>query len=317
MGVMEKKMTELTNEELARSIRMAHRSHNLTCRADEYNAMWAELLSRIPKGAAVSASPQPPKLMISRGGEIHEWCPDCRGDCCSPYKPKPISGGASTGEQPPTSEMAETLSRIAAQPSTECHFGASHPSGPSAKLCDFPFTEKCSQFEACVRANRCLKNLPEPSAPKVEPLISDYGPQDEATETASAPTLTEAVHKAYQDVLGDKIPYIKGQMDHSVNKAAYELWCVIAELERIAAATSVAGTQPTPLCPHCDPEDTEYQKQACRCAAQGTPQVEALAEDIVFHFGVQGNPLNLEAMREFLKSHLPGAPAQPGPEEKR
>jgi hypothetical protein len=100
---------------------------------------------------APAPAQEPPKLMISRSGEIHEWCPDCRGDCCSPYKPvaaqpvenssrcrhcdrelvrrpadrhnwydlqgavwcnatqykarhepaDPISGGASTGEQPP------------------------------------------------------------------------------------------------------------------------------------------------------------------------------------------------------------------------
>jgi len=42
-------------------------------------------------------------------------------------------------------------------------------SEPSAKLCDFPFQGDCTQKEACLTANRCLKNLSEPSAPKVEP----------------------------------------------------------------------------------------------------------------------------------------------------
>ena len=40
-------------------------------------------------------------------------------------------------------------------------FQADAPRLDSPKSCDFPFTESCTQFEACIRANRCLKNLPE------------------------------------------------------------------------------------------------------------------------------------------------------------
>ena len=35
------------------------------------------------------------------------------------------------------------------------------------KSCDFPFTDSCTQFEACISANRCLKNLP--TVEKAEP----------------------------------------------------------------------------------------------------------------------------------------------------
>jgi len=93
------------------------------------------------------------------------------------------SGGASTVEQPPKARPVKAP-RV---PMGTCPKCGSFPcvcvpSEPSAKLCDFPFTEKCSQFEACVRANRCLKNLPGPSAPKVEPhywliLYEDAGLQ--------------------------------------------------------------------------------------------------------------------------------------------
>jgi len=38
---------KMTPEELARQIRRSHRYHDLTCGADEYNALWAELLRRL------------------------------------------------------------------------------------------------------------------------------------------------------------------------------------------------------------------------------------------------------------------------------
>jgi hypothetical protein len=42
----------------------------------------------LPQARAVAPveTPKAAKLMVTRGGEIHEECPDCRGEC-SPYKP--------------------------------------------------------------------------------------------------------------------------------------------------------------------------------------------------------------------------------------
>ncbi len=57
---------------------------------------WAEItaclaLYKHEARAASERAPEPTrKLMVSRGGEIHEECPDCRGEC-SPYKPVPAS----------------------------------------------------------------------------------------------------------------------------------------------------------------------------------------------------------------------------------
>jgi len=107
-----------------------------------------------------------------------------------------------------------------------------------------------------------------------------------------------------------------------------------------SAAPSLAGTQPTPkksvfyfaTCPKCS-ETTEVSG-----AAQGTPQVE-YSEREAYRIACKGwNMLASTAHREnvelwpvieavakilfrmvprFLDSHLPGAPAQPGPEEKK
>jgi len=55
-------------------------------------------------------------------------------------------------------------------------------------------------------------------------------------------------------------------------------------------------------------------------AAQGTPQVEEIAKEILVQV-LGGNDMviaeELKSVAKILRKHLPGAPAQPGTEEKR
>jgi hypothetical protein len=143
----------------------------------------------------------------------------------------PEAGGASTGEQPPVCECG-------------CHGSLRKGVEESCPCCAArPVSGTEPSLKAILDAARTdVQSRPQWEQERV------YGKPSvvSGTEESVGP-LVETIHKAYSDLVNERIPYIKGQMDHSVNKAAYELWCVIAGLERIAAAAPSL----TPRCPKC------------------------------------------------------------------
>jgi hypothetical protein len=244
---MEKKMTELTNDELidklVGAVAIGQYDHLPKATLESYRLQAteakAELLRRL--GVAVSASPQPEKLaklfhetyerlapqfgyetrkesakawadvppnnrrlMLAVCAELSTFFAPAQAQepptkidehlppHSSRWKSGVSRGGASTGEQPPNDteffvrvflSCEEGAQQQALQELEVEQPGfinkllnklktAARPSEPSALQCKGPKT--CDQFDKCGPAGRCLKNLPEPSAP-------------EQAETASAP----------------------------------------------------------------------------------------------------------------------------------
>jgi len=181
---------------------------------------------------------------------------------------------------------------------------------------------------------------------KAEQLASSAQepPTSQATETASAPHWKGSAFKWLQEngykELGQPIHY--EQNGHVGYKYPHE----ILDLYLAAAAPSVAGTQPTRT-------KEEYEAYRQRNwdwnlpkwedlpkpgAAQGTPQVEECSPKAVELLATIENADSEEAqaaifelrkllphleqyikweVEDALTGHLPGAPAQLGPEEKR
>lgn len=88
---------------------------------------------------------------------------------------EPVAEPVSTGEQPPREPCEDCVwyacAGLPGGCGCKCHKQAARPSGPSAKACDWPFsgTGICGQSEACIQANRCLKNLPSAPQPSASP----------------------------------------------------------------------------------------------------------------------------------------------------
>lgn len=189
-----------------------------------------------------------------------------------------------------------------------------------------------------------------PSAPKVEPIIaemhqmandveaafgSDLSRPTQATDTASAPQgKIGAVMDAQQRLVRDFGKYY-AEMPYSgaTKEALFHDWLYIRLTEMYAAAPSVAGTPPTLVNPvvayknrfgvtapdctfGCD--ESQYD-QRCNIhrpgAAQGTPQVEEIAREVLN--GIRGVDCATDAeqnyVRHVLRRYGVGAPAQPGP----
>jgi hypothetical protein len=203
-------------------------------------------------------------------------------------------GGASIGEQPRPCVWGE-----AGYPCNCPPVEASRPSGPSAQ-CSWPFEGVCqgdyAEAGACLKANRCLKNLP--TAPKVEPWCEEcqtiYSAEDayihknhkrerptQTTETASVPQQTR-----FEDFDDPGHPANKWWREHgeymlSGGGRREFIWACRGWIarEQLAEGVEVTG-------------DSLHEMKA---PAQEPPY----------------------SRPECHLKHLPGAPAQPGPEEKK
>lgn len=177
-----------------------------------------------------------------------------------------------------------------------------------------------------------------------------------ATETASAPQDENALSRitfAAQALLDiGKRDMSNPKYDGFFEELAISVKESNAVIHNFAAAPSVAGTQPTARCPKCGEEmqggffrvsvnstsaikwrckgnDESFHEFIINCeaqlrpffsgAAQGTPQVEAALKEIieVCNYWHHDNLRRNEQISAILAKHLPGAPAQPGPEEKK
>lgn len=123
-------------------------------------------ICRKKSDSATAAQPVPAKVE-----ERDNWipCPNCGSDyngalCLSCKNVAPITqqimelmdATAVSGAYFTSEEFKQQLAAI-----LRPYFPANAPRPETPKSCDFPFTESCTQFESCIRANRCLKNLPE------------------------------------------------------------------------------------------------------------------------------------------------------------
>jgi hypothetical protein len=214
------------------------------------------------------------------------------------------------------------------------------PSGPSA-----PKVEKeINDVNADVVLGHVNALLASPDSGRdIETKIEEITP----TETASAPQNGTTEEWAIADKAARKI-VARIINDPHFKKEGLLLWFFIgikqdiqaACVEYSAAAPSVAGTQPTPTfndvavwLRNVETRDWNQDERNdiyrlligfyadfCPGAAQGTPQVEAAISEIVQYFkdlhSVTYEEMH-EDFRHILRKHGVGAPAQPGPEEKR
>jgi len=229
---------------------------------------------------------------------------------------EPISGGASTplySEQELKDQglQASTIN-YGAEGSGTMYSKAARP--PS--LCPICRGE-LDRFLAC---KKC-----EPSAPKVEPLFGKCvkcGEEVQHSNHLNAKYPHTHEFQAATQATETASPFKHGGRPMTLR-----------EIEAAESAAPVAGTQPTPTGVPGDILEHEYRHEhgllepgECPklCAAQGTPQVEEIARELAEAIrswqGCLGyedctTPDDVYAM--VLRKHLPGAPAQPGPEEKR
>jgi len=219
-------------------------------------------------------------------------CPKCGANRWEAAEP--ISGGASTGEQPPP-QCTKCGGNLTALPTVHC--------------------PRCTSTNFIIEAARPS----EPSAPKVEPRQWKFKPWPQE--------LNAIMHKPADYSLESSDGYALHFSDVELVELAQGHLQIIP-LEQLAAP-SVAGTQPTAelrrlaleACDgfdaqpnHGDPNAKRIMdalRAAAEGAAQGTPQVEEIAREI---WDTANDSADVLAI---LRKHLVCAPAQPGTEEKR
>jgi len=234
---------------------------------------------------------------------------------------EPIPGGASTPSTPWPGSNPNKANPEYISDAEKSKFLAARPSEPSA-----PKVEPPNSLLSGITSQSTDEPLIEPD--EICPMIFAPRPT-QATETASAPCITNS--GTYGELpakirdLGLIQPHEWDNMTgHQQRDWLIENW----------AAPSVAGTQPTPdvtwPCDNCGRPFNQHYTMArfcvgdrpgkVFCAAQGTPQVEEIAKEILVQV-LGGNDMviaeELKSVAKILRKHLPGAPAQPGPEEKR
>jgi hypothetical protein len=277
--------------------------------------------------AAVSASPQPRPTCDYTGCPCLDLTQLCRCDTCQTYAARLFA--PAPAQEPPKEFKYGGCFTFMSWLENHIHM--------------FPYqvNQVRDAYEAFSRASRPS----EPSAPKVEPQYTQHTPEcsywktnvcdcrtrTEQAETASAPLLDT---KTFLSPLTQLACAISQLSNDQYRKK--EIIC-IADAEKLitgylgknvgrAAAPSVAGTQPPLRHRIADllkiassseggpSEDAVFDYvKALHGAAQGTPQVEEIAREIVKAFANRyGNVgvghVDIDMVSAILRSHLVGAP---------
>jgi len=220
------------------------------------------------------------------GNRDHELHTDKSSIFYHEFEAEPISGGASTGEQPPHVPIMTMREIIEAE----------GPSAPKVEPLDFDmeFARKVKVIGE--RFNWDIQAF-------FEHVQAEQTQPTQATEAASAPQTEWHCQECREP-----IKFNGRQWLHADGTPTYPR-CTRPK----PAAPSVAGTQPEPIrCSQC-------KSPLCECIAtkllaQGMPQVEEISRAIQWEW-TNGDSVTVEdAAKKVLAKHLPGAPAQLGPD---
>jgi hypothetical protein len=384
---MEKKMTELTNADLVNKLIVYVSSiGGKTSVSDKIDELREELLRRLPPecptchktiwhsglqrempvpyycecptpAQPVENSSRCAKCKICREVEANYRHNTDLSPFAHKFEAEPISGGASTGEQP-TGKKILTADQVLDASDEYCRTKGNPALAPVMR----ESFRKHREMPRAVLTSLNLKPVVmyETCAPKVEPAHPERKyfagtgyliAPTQATETASAPQ--------------DDSPYLKCEIGWggkrcdlcSVGSPSVGLEGVAGRFHlKTTAAPSVAGTQPGTVevynnlatgvylaaAPHQASQPMEewwrqqylalleYTKSLHPGAAQGTPQVEEeqmrefldeamdyCKDDCSYLTSADRQRVAKGIVEQMAAKHGVGAPAQPGPEEKR